>query len=229
MEATFTESRVVSRAALADMLDHTMVKAYATQIDIGELCEEAARLCMHAVTVNSAWVSYCAKQLAGTPVLVTSTVGFPLGASTALIKVQEAAEAIEHGAAEIDMVINLGALKSGFPQFVGKEIAAVVKAAGSAVVKVILETGYLSNEEKLLVCRLAMEHGAKFVKTSTGFGAAGATVADVRLMSDAVGGALGVKAAGGIRTLRDALAMIQAGATRLGTSSGVEILASAPD
>jgi deoxyribose-phosphate aldolase len=127
------------------------------------------------------------------------------------------------------MVINIGALKSGFPQFVGKEIAAVVKAADSVLVKVILETGYLSQEEKLSVCHLAADNGAAFVKTSTGFSGSGATVADVRLMHSAVGERLGVKAAGGIRTLRDALAMAEAGATRLGTSSGVEILSSVSD
>ncbi len=217
----------LGRAELAALIDHTMVKAYATQVDISELCEEAVRLGMHAVTVNSAWVRYCAKQLEGSPVIVNATVGFPLGASTALIKVQETAESIANGAGEIDMVINIGALKSGFPQFVAKEIAAVVKAAESAPVKVILETGYLSDEEKLAVCRLAEEGGAAFVKTSTGFGGSGATAADVRLMRDSVGDRLGVKAAGGIRTYRDALAMIQAGASRLGTSSGVEILADA--
>lgn len=219
----------LSRAELAAMIDHTMVKAYATQVDIGELCDEAARLGMKAVTVNSAWASFCSKRLSGTPVLVNSTVGFPLGASAALVKVQETSEAIQHGAREIDMVINLGALKSRFPQFVGREIAAVVKAAGSVPVKVILETGYLSHEEKVLVCRLAEENGAAFVKTSTGFSGSGATSADVRLMRDTVRDRLGVKAAGGIRTLRDALAMIQAGASRLGTSSGVEILTAAPE
>jgi deoxyribose-phosphate aldolase len=229
MEAAIEQITKLNRAELAAMLDHTMVKAYATQVDISELCEEAARLSMHAVTVNSAWVGYCAKRLEGTAVVVNATVGFPLGASTALIKVQETAEAIGNGAGEIDMVINIGALKSGFPQFVAKEIAAVVKAAGSAPVKVILETGYLSDEEKLAVCRLAEDGGAAFVKTSTGFGVSGATAADVRLMREAVGEQLGVKAAGGIRTYRDALAMIQAGASRLGTSSGVEILADARD
>jgi len=208
------------------MIDHTMVKAYATQLDSSELCDEAARLSLCAVTVNSAWVSYCAKRLANSNVIVNATVGFPLGATTALIKVQETAEAVGNGAGEIDMVINIGALKSGFPQFVAKEIAAVVKAAESRPVKVILETGYLSQEEKLTVCRLSEEGGAAFVKTSTGFSGTGATVADVRLMREAVGDRLGVKAAGGIRTLRDAQAMIEAGATRLGTSSGVEILSS---
>lgn len=229
MEASYLESRLLSRSELADMLDHTMVKAYATQLDISELCEEAARAGMRAVTVNSAWVSYCAKQLAGSPVAVNATIGFPLGASAALIKVQETADAVQNGASEIDMVINIGALKSGFPQFVGKEIAAVVKAAGSALVKVILETGYLSQEEKLRVCQLAEDHGAAFVKTSTGFGGTGATTADVRLMRETVGDRLGVKAAGGIRTLRDALAMLDAGASRLGTSSGVEILGELPE
>ena len=228
MAAVVQHGAELKRSELAALIDHTMVKAYATQLDISELCEEAARLGMHAVTINSAWASYCARQLAGTSVVVNATVGFPLGSSTALIKVQETAEAVGHGATEIDMVINVGALKSGFPAFVSKEIAAVVKAADGAPVKVILETGYLSHEEKILVCRIAEENGAAFVKTSTGFAGTGATTSDVRLMRNAVGDRLGVKAAGGIRTLRDARAMIEAGASRLGTSSGVEILNDAP-
>jgi deoxyribose-phosphate aldolase len=229
METAIQHDTVLTRGELAAIIDHTMVKAYATRIDINELCDEAGRMGMHAVTVNSAWVPYCAKRLAGTEVIVDATVGFPLGASTALIKVQEADEAVRNGAGELDMVINIGALKSGYPQFVAKEIAAVVKAAGHAPVKVILEVAYLSRDEKLAVCRMAMENGAAFVKTSTGFAGSGATVADVRLMREAVGDRLGVKAAGGIRTLRDVRAMIEAGATRLGTSSAVEILSQLPD
>jgi deoxyribose-phosphate aldolase len=219
----------ITRADLAKTIDHTQVKAYATQVDIAELCDEAARSGLYAVTVNPAWVTYCAKRLAGAGVLVNATIGFPLGANTALIKVAETEEAVRNGAGEIDMVINLGALKSGAHDYVGREIRAVVQAARRAPVKVILETAYLSQDEKLIVCRLAEENGAAFVKTSTGFAPSGATVADVRLMREAVGDRLGVKAAGGVRSLRDARAMLEAGATRLGTSSAVEILADCPE
>lgn len=219
----------MTRTGLASIIDHTQVKAYATQVDIAELCDEAVRLGLFAVTVNPVWVTYCAKRLAGTDVLVNATVGFPLGASTAVIKVAETEEAIRNGAREIDMVINIGALKSGAQEYIAKEIRAITRAAGDAPVKVILETAYLSQDEKVAVCRLAMDNGAAFVKTSTGFASTGATIADVRLMRDTVGDALGVKAAGGIRSMRDARAMLDAGATRLGTSSAVDILADCPE
>ncbi len=222
-------TQTITRAELAKAIDHTQVKAYATQVDIAELCDEAARSGLYAVTVNPAWVASCAKRLAGTGVLVNATIGFPLGANTALIKVAETEEAVRNGAGEIDMVINVGALKSGAHDYVAREIRAIVQAAGAAPVKVILETAYLSQDEKLIVCRLAEENGAAFVKTSTGFAPSGATVADVRLMREAVGDRLGVKAAGGIRSLRDARAMIEAGASRLGTSAAVEILADCPE
>ena len=148
-----------------------------------------------------------------------------MGASTALIKVEETREAIANGATELDMVINVGALKSGFPDYVGKEIDAVVKAAGDLPVKVILETCFLTDEEKRTVCQLSLEAGASFVKTSTGFGSAGATVEDVKLLREAVGERMGVKAAGGIRRLSDAKAMLEAGASRIGTSAAPQILA----
>lgn len=215
----------LNRVGLAGVIDHTQVKAYATQVDIAELCDEAVRLGLFAVTVNPVWVAYCAKRLAESEVLINATVGFPLGANTAVIKVAETEEAIRNGAREIDMVINIGALKSGAHDYVAKEIRAITRAAGDAPVKVILETAYLSQDEKLTVCQLAADNGAAFVKTSTGFAPTGATIADVRLMRDAVGDRLGVKAAGGIRSLRDARAMLDAGATRLGTSSAADILA----
>lgn len=211
------------------MIDHTQVKAYATQVDVAELCDEAVRLGLLAVTVNPVWVAYCVKRLAETEVFVNATIGFPLGANTAVIKVAETEEAIRNGAREIDMVINIGALKSGAHDYIAKEIRAITRAAGEAPVKVILETAYLSQDEKLVVCRLAEENGAAFVKTSTGFAPTGATIGDVRLMRDAVGDRLGVKAAGGIRSLRDARAMIDAGASRLGTSSAVDILNGCPE
>lgn len=218
----------VTRAQLARIIDHTQLKAYATESDLRELCIEAAQEGFAAVSVNGAWVSYCAKQLSGTNVGVNACIGFPLGASTATVKVDEARDAVRNGATEIDMVINIGALKSGYPNFVGREIAAVVKAVKGIPVKVILETSYLAEEEKVTACRLALQAGAAYVKTSTGYGHGGATVDDVRLMRSIVGDLMGIKAAGGIRTYSDAMAMIEAGATRLGTSAGLHILDEIP-
>ncbi len=215
----------MTRAQMARMIDHTQVRAYATQVDIIELCEEARQHGLAAVTVNPAWVSFCAKQLAGAPVGISPVVGFPLGANTAHVKVEETRECVRNGATEIDVVINIGALKSGYPQFVEKEIAAVVSAADGRPVKVILEAGYLTDDEKVLVCRLSEKAGAAYVKTSTGFGNSGATVADVLLMRDAVSNRVGIKAAGGIRCFADAMAMIDAGATRIGTSAALDIIA----
>ena len=212
---------------LARIVDHTQVRAYATQVDITELCDEAAKFGLASVTVNPAWTSYCAKRLSGTGVGVNPTIGFPLGASTAHVKAEETRDAVRNGASELDMVINIGALKSGFPQFVEKEIAAIVKAARGLPVKVILETGYLTDQEIVAVCEMSARAEAAFVQTSTGFGSSGATLEDVRLMRQNAGNELGVKAAGGIRGYRDAMAFIQAGATRLGTSAALKILAEA--
>lgn len=220
---------MITRLELAGRIDHTLLRAYATQVDITELCDEAAANGFAAVAVNGAWVTYCAKRLAGSGVGIAVTIGFPLGAATAHVKLEEAREALKNGATELDMVINIGALKSGYPQFVEKEIAAIVKAAGAAPVKVILETCYLNRDEKIAVCQMAVRAGAAFVKTSTGYGDDGATVEDVLLMREVVGTASGVKAAGGIRTYAEAVALIDAGADRIGTSSGVEILAEAGD
>lgn len=214
---------------LAKRIDHTQLRAYATRLDIEELCDEAREHGFAMVTVNPAWTAFCARRLDGSGVGVNPTIGFPLGANTARIKVEETREAIKNGATEVDMVINIGAVKSGYDTFVQSEIEAVVAAAGEAPVKVILENGYLSDDEKRRVCVLSVEAGAAFVKTSTGFGASGATVQDVRLMRAAVGDAARVKAAGGIRTYRDAAAMLEAGADRLGTSAGITILAEARD
>lgn len=209
---------------LARIIDHTQLRAYATEVDIRELCEEAVQYGFATVAVNPAWVSFCAKKLAGTPVGVTACVGFPLGANTAALKVEEARDAVRNGATEIDMVINIGALKSGYPQYVEREIAAVAKAVRGIPLKVILETSFLSEAEKIAVCEMSVRAGAAFVKTSTGYGDAGATSEDVALMKRAVGDQLGIKAAGGIRTLGHVSAMVAAGATRIGTSAGVEIL-----
>ena len=211
------------------MIDHTQVRAYATQTDITELCDEALEYGFANVAVNPAWTSFCAKRLAGSGVGIDVAIGFPLGATTAHIKLEEAREAVKNGATEIDMVINIGALKSGFPQFVEKEIAAVVKAVKGKPVKVILETSFLTRDEKIVVCDMSLAAGAAFVKTATGFGDGGATVDDVELLHNAVQGRLGVKASGGIRTLGDVVAMLKAGATRIGTSASVNIVESVPE
>lgn len=214
----------MTRAEMARLIDHTLLRSTATESDIRQLCMEAAEYGFAAVSVNPVWSSYCAKQLADSIVRVDACVGFPLGANSAPIKVEEAKDAVRNGAREIDMVINLGALKSGYHSFVEREIAAVVKAVPETPVKVILETCFLSEEEKVLVCEMSVRAGAAFVKTSTGFGDGGATLEDVRLMRQVVGDNAGVKAAGGIRTSQDALAMLQAGASRIGTSAAVHIL-----
>jgi len=212
-------------AVIARMIDHTLLKPDATDAMIVRLCEEAAQYRFATVCVNPHWVPLAAKRLSGADVGVTTVVGFPLGSTTSAAKAAEAREAAALGATDVDMVLNIGALKSGDADFVRRDVAAVVEACrGGAIVKVILETGYLTDEEKTLACRLVAEAGADFVKTSTGFGPGTATVADVALMRAAVGDALGVKAAGGIRDLAAARAMIAAGATRLGTSSGVAIV-----
>lgn len=218
----------LTRKQLARMIDHTQLRAYATQLDITELCDEAVALGFASVSINPVWTSYCAKRLAGTAVIVDPTVGFPLGANTAKIKIEEAREAVRCGAQELDMVINIGAMKSGFPDYVEKEIAGVVRAVRGVPVKVILETSYLTTDEKVAVCEMSLRSGAAFVKTSTGFGEAGATIQDVALMHRVVGGQMGIKAAGGVRTYGDAMALIEAGATRIGTSTGPNILESAP-
>lgn len=222
------KSREWSRKELAALIDHTQVRASATQAEINALCDEAAEHGLAAVTINPVWTSYCAKRLQDSGVAINPTIGFPLGANTALIKVEETREAIANGATELDVVINIGALKSGFPDYVGREIGAIVKTAGDIPVKVILETSVLTDEEKLTVCRLSLKAGAAFIKTSTGFGKAGATRDDIHLIRQAVDGQMGIKAAGGIREYRDAMAMLEAGATRLGTSSAMQILSAIP-
>ncbi|MEM2935779.1 MAG: deoxyribose-phosphate aldolase [Candidatus Bathyarchaeia archaeon] len=216
----------ISKEQLAGMIDHTLVKPNATRDDILKLCEEAKRYGFGCVCVNSFYVPLAVKLLEGTDVRVCSTVGFPFGAVVPEIKALEAKGAVEVGARELDMVINLGALKSGDYETVKRDIKTVVEAARSinseVTIKVIIEAGYLTDKEKVVACKIAKEAGADFVKTSTGF-AGGATVEDVKLIRRTVGKKMGVKAAG-IRTLKDALAMIEAGANRIGTSSGVSII-----
>lgn len=211
--------------SIARMIDHTMLKADAVQADIAKLVEEAKQYQFASVCVNPTWVAYCAEQLAGTEVKVCTVIGFPLGASTSAVKALETQDAIAGGATEVDMVINIGELKAGNDEFVLKDIEAVVKAAsGKALVKVIIETCLLTDEQKVRACELAVKAGADFVKTSTGFSTGGATREDVALMRKTVGQQTGVKASGGVRSLEDVNSMIEAGATRIGASSGVSIM-----
>jgi deoxyribose-phosphate aldolase len=200
-----------------------VLKADALPRDIKKLCEEAVKYNFAAVCVNSCYIPLV-KQLIHAEVGIASVVGFPLGAASTYAKCEETREAVRQGATEIDMVINIGWLKAGMMQAVEEDIRAVVGAAGQAIVKVILETALLSEAEKVSVCDMSVAAGAGFVKTSTGFGPGGATVADVALMRQAVGAKLGVKASGGVRNLDLALAMLAAGANRIGTSSGVSIV-----
>ena len=208
---------------LASYIDHTLLKADATEAQITRLCEEAREHRFASVCVNPRWVALCAQLLAGSGVRVCTVIGFPLGASSSAIKAAETRQAVADGADELDMVISVGDLKAGNYEFVRTDIRGVVKAAEGRTVKVIIEACLLTDEEKSLACKLAMAAGADFVKTSTGFSTGGATVADVKLMRAAVGPNFGVKAAGGIRTRQDALAMIEAGANRIGASAGIAI------
>ncbi|HRO66699.1 MAG TPA: deoxyribose-phosphate aldolase [Pseudobdellovibrionaceae bacterium] len=209
---------------IAKKIDHTFLKAEASEADIRKLCAEAKEHGFFAVCVNTRFVSLCAEELKGSSVKIAAVVGFPLGAMDTQAKAFETSRAVQMGASEIDMVLQIGALKEGRRDLVADDIKAVVKAAGSAKVKVILETSLLNEAEKKLACEISKEQGAAFVKTSTGFGGGGATVEDVKLMKSVVGNACEVKASGGVRDLAAARAMIEAGATRLGTSSGVAII-----
>jgi deoxyribose-phosphate aldolase len=209
---------------LAGMIDHTLLKADATRDDIKKLCEEARKYRFASVCVNTTWVPLARELLRGSSVMVCCVVGFPLGAMSPTAKAYEAREAVRQGAQEIDMVINIGALKSRDYETVFEDICRVVKASHPAGVKVILETGALSNEEKIVACSLAKLAGAAFVKTSTGFGPGGATVEDIALMRKLVGKDMGVKASGGVRTREDAEKMARAGANRLGASASVAIV-----
>ncbi|RAK22439.1 deoxyribose-phosphate aldolase [Anoxybacillus vitaminiphilus] len=210
---------------IAKMIDHTLLKADTTKEQIVKLCEEAKQYHFASVCVNPTWVATAAELLKGTDVKVCTVIGFPLGANTPETKAFETKDAIEKGATEVDMVINIGALKDGNDELVERDIRAVVEAAkGKALVKVIIETCLLTEEEKVRACQLAVKAGADYVKTSTGFSTGGATVEDVALMRKTVGPEIGVKASGGVRDLQGAEAMIQAGATRIGTSSGAAIV-----
>ncbi|MDR6717462.1 deoxyribose-phosphate aldolase [Paenibacillus sp. 2003] len=210
---------------LAKMIDHTLLRADATQSEMAKLTEEAKQYQFASVCVNPGWVAYAAEQLQGSGVDICTVIGFPLGASTSETKAFETKDAIAKGATEVDMVINISALKDGKDDFVERDIRAVVEAAaGKALVKVIIETCLLTDEEKVRACQAAVRAGADFVKTSTGFSTGGATPEDIALMRRTVGPDVGVKASGGVRSLEDMQKMIEAGATRIGASSGVKIM-----
>lgn len=211
---------------IASLIDHTLLKPEATQAQITRLCEEAREYGFAAVCINPTYVRLAAKLLTGSSVAVCTVVGFPLGATLPEVKAYEAQQAIHYGATEIDMVMNIGALKSQDYELVEQDLAAVTRVChdNGAICKVIIEAALLTEEEKVTACRLAQKVGADYVKTSTGFGPGGATVEDVTLMRRVVGPNMGIKAAGGIRTLETARALVEAGATRIGTSSGVKIV-----
>jgi deoxyribose-phosphate aldolase len=212
---------------LAPVIDHTLLKADATLEQVDKLCQEALEYGFGAVCVNGYWVKRCRKNLAGSGVKTAAVVGFPLGAMSSKVKKLEARRAIKDGAVEIDMVINIGELKAGNFLAVARDIREVVQEAHKhdAIVKVIIETCLLTENEKISACLLSKEAGADFVKTSTGFSTAGATIEDIALMRAVVGDEMGVKASGGVRSYEDAVAMIKAGASRIGASSGIQIVA----
>ncbi len=215
-----------ANAEVARYIDHTLLKPEASRAEVEKLCEEARAFSFASVCVNPTWVKECAFLLHGSPVKVCTVIGFPLGATLPDVKAYETRRAIFDGATEIDMVINVGALKSGDDILVKRDIASVVEAAhdACAIVKVIIETALLTDDEKVRASVLAKEAGADFVKTSTGFSKGGATVADIEMMRKAVGAEIGVKAAGGVKDLASAKEMIAAGATRIGASAGVRIV-----
>lgn len=210
---------------VAAMIDHTLLKADAKKDQIAKLCQEAKEYQFASVCVNPTWVKYASELLKDSGVKVCTVIGFPLGATTSATKAFESKNAIENGAEEIDMVINIGALKDGNDGLVEEDIRAVVDASnGKALTKVIIETSLLTDEEKVRACQIAVKAGTNFVKTSTGFSTGGATIADITLMRKTVGPEIGVKASGGVRNTSDAQAMIEVGATRIGASSGVAIV-----
>lgn len=220
----------VNAQRIAAFIDHTILRADATEQDIRRICAEAINHGFASVCVNGYWVPLVAEQLAGSPVKVCTVAGFPLGAMSVDAKLAETEIAVRAGAHEVDMVINIGALKNSDYDVVQREITALGAAchAAGAILKVIIETSLLTDEQKVTACQLAKGAGADFVKTSTGFSTAGATAYDVALMREAVGGDLGVKASGGIRTLEDLNKMVAAGASRIGASASVNIVAEAP-
>lgn len=220
----------MNRDEIARVIDHTMLKPDATPAEIEQLCEEALRYRFASVCINPSYVPLAAAKLGNTQVEVCTVIGFPLGATTTTAKVCEAKQALDDGATELDMVLHIGALKAGERDRVEEDIAAVaiVSHEGGALLKVIIETALLSDEQKILACEIAQDADADFVKTSTGFAASGAKVEDVKLMRETVRQRIGVKAAGGIHSYEEAMAMIEAGATRIGASAGIQIVEGAP-
>ncbi len=215
----------IHMSKIANMIDHTALKADTSKEIVTTLCNEAKEYQFASVCVNPTWVKYAFEQLAGSDVKVCTVIGFPLGANTPETKAFETTNAIENGATEVDMVINIGALKDKDDELVKRDIEAVVNAASNkALTKVIIETSLLTEEEKVRACELAVQAGADYVKTSTGFSTGGATVEDITLMRKTVGPTIGVKASGGVRDTKGADALIAAGATRIGASSGVAIV-----
>ncbi len=206
------------------LIDHTLLASDATESQIKKICDEAKEYHFASVCVNPSWVSFCAKELKGTDTKVCTVIGFPLGATTTKSKEEELKQAILDGAEELDMVINIGKLKDHQDEYVENEIRSLKKLCGNLVLKVIIETCLLTDEEKVRVCLLAKNAGADFVKTSTGFSKWGAKVEDVALMRKTVGPDMGVKASGGVRNKEEMEAMVKAGATRIGTSHGVELV-----
>ena len=214
----------MNKAQIAKIIDHTILKAEATESEIIKLCKEAIHYNFASVCVNPSMVSVAAKELKGTHVKVCTVIGFPLGATTTEVKAFETKDVIEKGATEVDMVINVGKLKERNLEYVKNDIKAVVDAAkDKALVKVIIETCLLTDEEKVIACELSKEAGADFVKTSTGFSTGGATSHDIALMRKTVGSDMGVKASGGVRTREDAMNMVENGATRIGASASIAI------
>ncbi|MFF2092903.1 deoxyribose-phosphate aldolase [Paenibacillus sp. NPDC058174] len=220
-----SEGHNLTAADIAAAIDHTVLKADATKADIVQLCQEAKHHGFATVCINPGWVKLASELLADSKVGITTVIGFPLGATTTFAKAAETRDAIANGATEVDMVLNIGLLKSGNDEGVRGDVAGVVAAAdGQAVVKVILETGLLTDEEKVRACLICKEAGADYVKTSTGFGKGGATAADISLMRRTVGSEMGVKASGGVRDQKTALLMLASGATRIGASASVAIV-----
>jgi len=212
-------------ASLAGFIDHTLLKPDATQSDVEKLCDEAATHRFASICVNPSWIRFAADRLKSSPVKICSVIGFPFGATLPEMKGFETKMVRDDGAVEFDMVINVGALKSGNDSLVLRDIEAVVRAAGhNGTVKVILETTYLTDDEKIRACQLAKRAGAHFVKTSTGYGPSGAKVEDIRLMRETVGKEMGVKASGGVRDVQVAMRMLEAGASRIGASASVKIV-----
>lgn len=210
---------------IANMIDHTVLKAFSTKEDVIKICKEAKENGFFSVCINPTHIELVKKELEGSEVKVCTVIGFPLGANTPEVKAFETKDAIAKGADEVDMVINIGALKDKNYDLVYKDIKAVVDAADKkALVKVIIETCYLTDEEKKIACELAVKAGTDYVKTSTGFGTGGSTPEDIKLMRETVGTEIGVKASGGVRNTNDAIAVIEAGASRIGASASVAII-----